>query len=106
MINIIYNMAYSTRSHTSVTTRDRAAAYSLVELRNSVPANYGTRWSKTDERELISMFRNGYSADEIANTLKRDREGVIMRGEKIVQEHVAGGVTLEEACKWLNFYEF
>ena len=99
-------MAYSTRSHTSVTTRDRSAALSLMELRRSVPENYGTRWTKTDERELISMFRNGYSAQEIASTLKRDRDGVLLRGEKIVREHMDGGVTLEEACKWLNFYEF
>lgn len=99
-------MAYSTRSHTSVTTRDRAAAYSLLELRNSLPANYGTRWSKTDERQLVSMFRNGRLIDEIAFTLKRDRAGIINRAEKIVQEHVDGGVTLDEAWKWLNFYDF
>ena len=84
--------------------------YQMRVLRNSnltwvarSPRNHGSRWTKNEHNTLVRMIRvEGKSFEQVADHLGRREDAIEWRVRKLLQQHVDGGATEEEAMKWLN----
>ena len=84
--------------------------YQMRVLRNSNKPtvvrhldNHGTRWTKNEHTTMVRMIRvEGKSFEQVADHLGRREDAIEWRVRKLLQQHVDGGATEEEAMKWLN----
>jgi hypothetical protein len=74
--------------------------------KSSARVNYnmnGERWTQQEERDLIRMFRHEKaSVMDVAKALHRNPMAVHYRVDKVLNEHMEGGVSLMEASAWLH----
>jgi len=65
--------------------------------------NHGARWTKNEENTLVRMIRvQGKNFEQVADHLGRREDAIEWRVRKLLQEHMDGGATEEEAMEWLN----
>lgn len=63
----------------------------------------GQNWTQQEERDLIRMFRHEKaSVMDVAKALRRNPLAVHHRVDKVLNEHMEGGVPLLEASAWLH----